>query len=87
MLQNLQKFAKFQKFQIDTLVDWQSGQTLEGSSSAVPTPTFALKTSFESSCLDLHNTHFSTDLRSQMFKYDLSNVLQHSEKITGKYIF
>ena len=45
----------------------EAGQILEGAFSAVSTPHFAIKASFESSRQDLHNTHLSTGLRSQMF--------------------
>ena len=38
-------------------------EILEGSFSAVSTPNFAMKASFESSRRDLHNTHHLTNLR------------------------
>ena len=44
----------------------QAGQILEGLFSAVSTPKFAIKASFENSPRDLHNTHLCTDLRSRV---------------------
>ena len=41
----------------------QGGQTFEGSFSVVSMPNFAIKASLESAPRDLHNTHFSTDLK------------------------
>ena len=45
----------------------ESGQTLEGSFSAVSKPIFATKYSLESSRRDLHNTILCTALQSQFF--------------------
>ena len=43
-----------------------ASQTLASSFSLVSMPNFAIEVSFESSRRDLHNTHLSTDLRSQI---------------------
>ena len=49
------------------VLERQAGETLEGSFSAVSKPIFASNCSFESSCGDLHSTHFCTDVTSQKF--------------------
>ena len=56
----------------------ESGQTLQGSFSAVSKPNFASKYSFESSRRDLHNALLCTVLYSQIF------VLKTAEIVTIK---
>ena len=57
-------------------IDTESGQTLQGSFSAVSKPHFASKYSLESSRRDLHNALLSTVLQSQNFSQKSSSFFR-----------